>query len=172
MVLCFLIAAAAIALDQITKLLVMQNIGKGASVEVIRGVFHLTYTENRGAAFGMLSQHRWIFMLLSAVAIVAIFLYLWKEKPKSTLMRLSLGMILGGGIGNMIDRVIRGFVVDFIDIKFIPLWNYIFNVADIFVCVGCGLLILYLIRAEIQEHRRKKADLQKEPSHRQAGEDT
>ena len=157
MILCLVIAAAAIFLDQITKLLVVQNISEGASVEGIRGVFRLTYIENKGAAFGMLSEHRWVFMVLSTVAIVAILIYLWKEKPRSILVRLSLGMILGGGIGNMIDRIFRGFVVDFIDLQFIPFWSYIFNVADIFVCVGCGLLILHLILSEIREHKQKKA---------------
>ena len=157
MILCLVIAAAVIFLDQITKLLVVQNISEGASVEAIRGVFRLTYTENEGAAFGILSEHRWVFMVMSAIAIVAILIYLWKEKPQSILVRLSLGMILGGGIGNMIDRIFRGAVVDFIDLQFIPFWSYIFNVADTFVCVGCGLLILHLILSEIRERKQKKA---------------
>lgn len=154
MILCLIITAAAALLDQITKLLVVQNIAPGTFAPGLKGVFRLTYIENKGAAFGILSEHRWIFMVLSAIAIAAILFFLWKEKPKSLLVQLSLGMILGGGIGNMIDRVFRGAVVDFIDLEFMRF--YVFNVADSFVCVGCALLILYLILSEIQEKKKKK----------------
>lgn len=157
MILCVVIAAAAVFLDQITKFLVVQNISEGASVEGIRGVFRLTYIENKGAAFGILSEHRWVFMILSVIAIAAILFYLWREKPESILARLSLGMILGGGIGNMIDRVLRGAVIDFVDVELIR-FPYIFNVADAFVCVGCVLLILYLILSEVQSKKKKQAD--------------
>lgn len=157
MILCVVIAAAAVFLDQITKFLVVQNISEGASVEGIRGVFRLTYIENKGAAFGILSEHRWVFMILSVIAIAAILFYLWREKPESILARLALGMILGGGIGNMIDRVLRGAVIDFVDVELIH-FPYIFNVADAFVCVGCVLLILYLILSEVQSKKKKQAD--------------
>ena len=161
MILCLVIAAAAVFLDQLTKLLVVQNISEGASVEGIRGVFRLTYIENKGAAFGILSEHRWVFMILSVVAIAAILFYLWREKPGSILVRLSLGMILGGGIGNMIDRILRGAVIDFVDVELIH-FPYIFNVADEFVCVGCVLLILYLILSEVQSRRKKQAGTAKD----------
>ena len=156
MILCLVVAAAAIFLDQITKLLVVQNISEGASVEGIRGVFRLTYIENKGAAFGILAEHRWIFMILSVIAIVAILFYLWREKPKSILVCLSLGMILGGGIGNMIDRILRGAGIDFVEVELIH-FPYIFNVADAFVCVGCGLLILYLILSEVQNRKKQNS---------------
>ena len=155
MILCLVITAAAVLLDQITKLLVVQNIAEGTFAQGLKGVFRLTYIENKGAAFGILSEHRWIFMVLSVIAIAAILFYLWKEKPQSMLVRLSLGMILGGGIGNMIDRIFRGAVVDFIDLEFMRF--YVFNVADSFVCIGCALLILYLILSEIREDKKKKA---------------
>lgn len=154
MILCLIITAVAALLDQITKLLVVQNIDQGTFAPGLKGVFRLTYIENKGAAFGILSEHRWIFMVLSVIAIGAILFFLWKEKPKSLLVQLSLGMILGGGIGNMIDRVFRGAVVDFIDLEFMRF--YVFNVADSFVCVGCALLIIYLILSEIQEGKKKK----------------
>ncbi len=154
MILCLIITAVAALLDQITKLLVVHNIPMGTFAPGLKGVFRLTYIENKGAAFGILSEHRWIFMVLSAIAIAAILFFLWKEKPKSLLVQLSLGMILGGGIGNMIDRVFRGAVVDFIDLEFMRF--YVFNVADSFVCIGCALLILYLILSEIQEKKKKK----------------
>ena len=139
MILCLVIAAVAIFLDQITKLLVVQNISEGASVEGIRGVFRLTYIENKGAAFGILAEHRWIFMILSVIAIAAILFYLWREKPRSILVCLSLGMILGGGIGNMIDRIRFDYVVDFI--SFVLIHFPIFNVADCYVTVAAFCLI-------------------------------
>ena len=154
MVLCIVLAVFAVVLDQITKLLVVQRIAENASAEGIRGVFRLTYVKNSGAAFGMFANHRWVFLIFSVVAIVAILLYVWKTKPKSLWVRLGLGMILGGGIGNMIDRVRFGYVVDFIDLSFMRF--AIFNVADSFVTVGCVLLFVWLIASTIQERRALK----------------
>ena len=151
MVLCIVLAVLAVVLDQITKLLVVQNIAEFASAEGIPFLFRLTYVKNTGAAFGMLADHRWVFLIFSAVAIVAILLYVWKTKPRSPWVRLALGMILGGGIGNMIDRIRLGYVVDFIDVTFMRF--AIFNVADSFVTVGCVVLFVYLIASMIQERR-------------------
>ncbi len=112
----------------------------------IPGIFHFTYHENRGAAFGMLSENRWVFMTISSIAIIAIAAYLFFNKENSSLLSCSLSMILGGGIGNMIDRVFLGYVVDFINFKVI---NFpIFNLADTFVTIGAALMILYLFKQE------------------------
>lgn len=154
MLLAILVAAGAVALDQISKLLVLRYLAPVGSYPLWRGVLHLTYVENRGAAFGMLSEHRWVFLAASTAAILVIGVYLFRARPKSVLERLSLAMIAGGGIGNMIDRVARGYVVDFIDVTCIRF--YVFNIADSFVCVGCGLMILYLIRAEVRDRRAAK----------------
>ena len=156
MVLCALIILFSVAADQLTKWLVLQNIGMYEEVSVIPGFFHFTYIENKGAAFGMLSEHRWVFLVISTVAIAAFIFYLAKYKPKDLLLRASLSMVVGGGIGNMIDRCFRGSVVDFIEVEFIDF--YVFNVADMFVCVGCGLMILYMILCEIKESKSKKAE--------------
>ena len=122
---------------------------------VIPGVFHFTYHENKGAAFGMLSDNRWVFMTISTVAIIAIAIYLFCNKENSYLLSVSLSFILGGGIGNMIDRVAFGFVVDFIDFRLIDF--AVFNGADSFVCVGAGLLVLALILDIIRERRQRKS---------------
>ena len=106
--------------------------------KLIPGVFHLTYVENKGAAFGMLADHRWVFIVISTVAIIALVAYLFIKKPHDKLLCISLALIAGGGIGNMIDRIFRGFVVDMIDVACIRF--YVFNVADSAVCIGCGLL--------------------------------
>lgn len=154
MLLPLIIMAAVLVADQISKLLVLQYLVPVGQVKLIEGVLHLTYVENRGAAFGMLSNSRWVFMVLSCVAIVILIGYLWRYKPASRLLRLSLALIAGGGIGNMIDRTVYGFVVDFIDVAFV--WDYVFNVADSAVCIGCGLMVLWFILSEVKEQKEKK----------------
>ena len=131
-----------VAADQLTKLAAVRLLKPG-SVTALPGVLDFTYVENRGAAFGILADHRWVFLVLSAAAIAAIFAYIIISKPRSRLLLISLGLIAGGGIGNMIDRVRLGYVVDFIDVTFVKF--YVFNIADSCVCVGCALLILSLI---------------------------
>lgn len=154
MLFCIIIMVLVIAADQVSKLLVLWHLAPIGQVKLIDGVFHLTYVENRGAAFGMLSGHRWIFMVFSVLAIAALIVFLWRTKFQSRLLKLSIAMIAGGGIGNMIDRTAYGYVVDFIDVTFV--WDYVFNIADSAVCVGCGLMILWFILSEIKENKEKK----------------
>ena len=151
----FLITAGVILLDQITKILALQHLAPVGSLPLWENVLHLTYVENTGAAFGMLKDHRWVFMVISTVALGGMIVYMFLNKTKHPLETTAVAFIVGGGIGNMIDRLTRGFVVDFVDVKCIPHWNYIFNVADIFVCVGCGLFILYVL---LFETKSKKAE--------------
>ena len=181
MIYCLILSIAVVLLDQISKIIVVKNIELGEVIPVIKNVFNLTYIENRGAAFGMLSDQRWIFMIISVVAIVAIFVFIWKEKPESMWMKTCLGAIVGGGIGNMIDRIFRGSVVDFIDADFVqyphPSFDGgfkltmtdfpIFNVADCFITVGCAVLVVYLIFVELPreakaEKEKKAAECEKE----------
>lgn len=140
--------------DQLSKLAVLKYLAPG-SVTVIPGVLDFTYAENRGAAFGMFADQRWVFMIFSTVAIVAIVGYLIAAKPKSRLFRFAVALVAGGGLANMIDRVGRGFVVDFIEATFVDF--YIFNVADSCVCVGCGLLFVWIIIDSVKEYRANKA---------------
>lgn len=160
MLLCALIIIFSVAADQISKYLVLQNIEMYEKVAVLPKVFHFTYIENKGAAFGMLSEHRWVFLIISSIAILIFIIYLIKYKPQDVLLRASLSMVVGGGIGNMIDRCFRGSVVDFIEVEFVDF--YVFNVADMFVCVGCGLMILYMILSEIKESKAEKAKKEEE----------
>ena len=154
-----LIVIAAIAADQITKFLAVKYLAPaGEPVSVIEGIFRFSYVENKGAAFGMLDNHRWIFMVISTVAIVAIVYYacIWKGRPKNMWVRVALALITGGGIGNMIDRVRLGYVIDFLDFCAFPnIWPWVFNVADAFVCVGAAIIIVYLIAELISESRKK-----------------
>ena len=155
MIINILIIVLCIAADQLTKICAAANLKDISTLPIIENIFHFTYVENRGAAFGMLADHRWVFMILSVVGIAAIFVYLTVTKPKSWWMRLALGFIVGGGVGNMIDRIARGYVIDFIDCRFIDF--YVFNVADSFVCVGCAMFIIAVIIDEVRERKLKKS---------------
>lgn len=155
-------------LDQITKYLAVSCLPR-PTLPLIKGVLHLTYAENPGAAFGILKDHPWVFMVFSTVAIVAVAVYLLRGvsylsergedgryPPISLLSAISLSLIATGGVGNMIDRVAYGYVVDFIDFRWI---NFaIFNVADSFVTVGAILLIVELVRTIFLEKKQKNKE--------------
>ncbi len=137
------IIAAVIVLDQITKSAAVRYLKPIPTKPLIEDVLHLTYVTNYGAAFGMLANHRWIFLAISTVSIVLMIAYLFSKQVTHPLLGVALSCVIGGGIGNMIDRTIMGYVVDFVDFRLI---NFaVFNVADIFVCVGCALLFLWLL---------------------------
>ncbi|MBQ7922309.1 MAG: signal peptidase II [Clostridia bacterium] len=155
MILIIILILASIGLDQWTKYLAVEHLMGEASYPLWENVLHFTYVENRGAAFGMLADHRWVFMILSAAAIVILLFWLWKEKPKSIWMQCASAFIVGGGIGNMIDRIRLGYVVDFIDVRLIDF--YVFNIADSFVCVGCAMFLLWAIFTELKQ-KKKDAD--------------
>jgi len=147
-----IIIAAVVALDQLTKIIVMNTMALGDSINIIPGVFRFIYILNDGMAFGLLDSQRWIFMVISVVAIAAIIFYMWKFKPESKVALWGMSLVIGGGVGNMIDRLFygetfgNGSVVDFIDFCAFPeLWKWIFNVADACVCIGAGLIMLYLV---------------------------
>ncbi len=160
------IIALSIALDQITKYAVVANMVEGQSIPIIENILHLTYVTNDGAAMGMMDDYRWVFMSVSTVALIGIAVWLVvRHKHISKLTGIAFAMIAGGGIGNMIDRTFNGetfgngVVVDFIDFCAFPeLWMWIFNVADMFVCVGVGLAVFDIIFDEIKKYRQEKAD--------------
>lgn len=158
MFVCLIFLLVIVAADQITKWLAVILLEGEAPYYVIDGVLRFTYVENRGAAFGMLDDHRWVFLILSSVTIVGLCVYLAIRPPKSRWVRASLTLIIGGGIGNMIDRVLLGHVVDFIDFCAFPeYWMWVFNVADSCICVGVGMLTLYLILDLIRDIKSEKA---------------
>lgn len=142
-----------IFLDQLTKYLAVTYLEPVHSVPIIEDVLHLTYVENKGAAFGMLSDSRWVFMIISTVAIIGLLLYLFSGNVKGRIYAVAIAMVISGGIGNMIDRFMLGYVVDFIDFCLIDF--AVFNLADSFVCIGAGLIILALVREIIKEAKAK-----------------
>lgn len=153
-----MIIVGVVFLDQLTKWLTVINLELGETFPVIEGVFHFTYRQNTGAAFSLFDKpdQRWIFMTISTVAIIAMLVYLAINRNKSKLLCVALSFVVGGGIGNMIDRCLLKYVVDFIDVRLI---NFaVFNVADSFVCVGVGLLALYIILDEAREMKKERAE--------------
>ena len=171
MILVFSIVLGVVALDQLTKWLAVIFLEGEASFPLWQDVFHLTFVKNPGAAFGMLSNSRWVFMVTSTVAIIAVMYYLIRYRPTNKWLVWGLSMIVGGGIGNMIDRISLGYVVDFFDFTLI---NFaVFNVADSFVCVGAGILMVYMIMdivKEYQKGKQKSADAQTEQGKEQSHE--
>ena len=138
------IAALIIAADQITKTLAVKYLEPIGDVPLWKGVFHLTYVENEGAAFGMLADIPWLFMIISMIAIAALTVYLIvTRRRRDLLIPIALALICGGGIGNMIDRISFGYVVDFLNVELI---NFpVFNIADSFVCIGAPLLFIAVL---------------------------
>ncbi len=150
-----LLIVGSVGLDQLTKWLTVTYLKGHDSFPLWEGVLHFTYVENTGAAFGSFKDQRWVFMVISSIAIVALVAYYFLARPHDRLTTTALAFITGGGIGNMIDRILLGYVVDFIDFTLI---NFaVFNVADSFVCVGVGLMFLALILNERKEAKAKKA---------------
>lgn len=145
------IVYAVILSDQLTKWWAVHRLQPVSEIPIIRDVLYLKYATNDGMAFGLLSDSRWVFLLLTTVILVAVLIFLYKtrNRAKHPLFAVSLGLILGGGIGNMIDRVFFGdtlfcgSVVDFIDFRLIHF--AVFNIADSAVCIGEALLILYIL---------------------------
>ena len=156
-----ILVAALVGLDQWTKWFFYSNQARFENYQVIKDMFFLTYLENRGAAFGILQNFRWLFIVLTIVAIAAIIWYFMHNHHG--LLRTALCFLTAGAIGNFIDRLVRVFVVDFL--HFYP-FGYdfpIFNVADICVTVGCILLVIYLLFIYKEPKDETENDLHNSP---------
>ena len=147
-------AAFGVILDQITKYLVAANIPLGDVVPVWPGVFHLTHVRNTGMAFSLLQGGRWFFLVMTLIAFGALFVVLKKKWVTHPLGLWSLAAIAGGALGNLIDRVRLGYVVDMIEVEFIRF--PVFNVADCFITCGCVLLMGHLVLCNKQFWKDKK----------------
>lgn len=143
---CGALTLLVVLLDYITKRIVSDNMVLYQSIPVIKGVFNITYVKNTGASFGMMAGARWFFVAVTVILIAAVIYYAVKNKITDKLFLVSASFVVGGGIGNLIDRIATGAVVDFFDFCLI---NFaIFNVADCFVVVGVILMAIYYIKEE------------------------
>lgn len=137
-------AAAVFLVDALTKWLVQTRLVPGESLPVIPGFFYITYVRNAGAAFGLLQHQTLLFIAVALVVIALIVTYGRRVAGSSTVMHVALGLLLGGAAGNLLDRILYGRVVDFLDFR---LWPFVFNVADSAIVVGGALFALSLLRA-------------------------
>lgn len=151
-----LISIILLCIDQISKLLVVNILTKTESITIIKNFFYLTYINNDGAAFSILVGKRIFLILVAILVIILLLYYIKKNNIQNKLEIISLSLILGGSLGNLIDRVVRGYVIDFLDFK---IFNYnfpIFNLADTFIVIGVFLLLLKELRKENTLDSRKK----------------
>ena len=145
-----------LCIDQISKLLVVNLLTKTDSITIIKNFFYLTYINNDGAAFSILVGKRIFLILIAVLVIVMLIRYIKKNNIQNKLELVSISLIIGGSLGNLMDRVIRGYVIDFLDFK---IFNYnfpIFNLADTFIVIGVFLLLLKEIRKENNLDSRNK----------------
>ena len=133
---------ALIVIDQVTKLLTINYLLPVNSVEIFKNILSFTYVENRGAAFGIMQNSRIFFLIFTVILIGAIIIYTIKTKPHNRLYLISTSLIIAGGMGNFIDRLFRGYVVDMIEVTFIE--YPVFNFADICVVIGAILFCIYM----------------------------
>lgn len=142
----FVLPLAVVILDQFSKYIVVVNMALGESIPIIEEVFHLTYILNPGAAFGMFAHNRLFFI---AIAVVVIGIIIWARREilaSPWEVKAGCGLFLGGAIGNLIDRARQGLVIDFFDFRIWP----VFNIADIAICIGVGLIIWNLLKTELK----------------------
>ncbi len=154
----FVIIALSVILDQITKVIALNDLEPIASHPFIPGLIEFRFTTNPGIAFGMLGGQGWLFIPISSIAIIlVVFVLIYFRKKLSPLLSVALSMIAGGGVGNQIDRIFRGEVIDFLNFQFIDF--PIFNVADCFVSVGCvlaGISVIFFDRWVLFDDKDKK----------------
>lgn len=149
-----IIGVLLVVADQLVKLWAVSALEPIGSITLIPNIFSLTYVENTGAAWGMMSGAKWYLILMPIVIIVGVLAFLIIKKLKDPILLWACMLIISGGIGNLIDRIFRGFVVDYLHATFIDF--PVFNLADCCITIGAGLLILYVILSEIKERKEKK----------------
>ena len=137
-----IIGAVIVAADQIIKYFVSSNLQPTGSVSVIDNFLKFTYVENNGVAFGMFADMRWIFVALTSALLIAIIIVMFVKHPKGKMFYISAVLIIGGGIGNLIDRIFYGYVIDYISLSFFP---PVCNFADYAITIGTILLIIYVL---------------------------
>lgn len=137
-----------IIIDQVSKIIVVNNLTNNKSIEVIKSFFYLTYTNNKGAAFSILTGRRILLILVALIVIGVLIYYVRKNKIEGKVNKIALSLVIGGSIGNLIDRILRGAVIDFIDVKIFGYNFPIFNLADTFIVIGVFLLVIEMFRKE------------------------
>jgi len=145
----FLTALGIVLLDQILKFLILKNMFLNQSIPLISDIFHLTYIQNTGAGFGILQGNIGLLIWFSIFAI-GLILYFYDTIPNNTLIQIAVALILGGTLGNLIDRIRLSYVIDFIDFRIWPA----FNIADMAITIGIIGLILYILKKDLVKEKK------------------
>ncbi len=153
--LALLMSVALVVIDQLLKLLAIDRLKPIGTYPIIEDVFHFTYLENRGMAFGMMQGQDWLLIWGTALVLLILILLVMTGKLHDTAPVFLVCVIIGGGVGNLIDRVYRGYVVDYIHVKIIDF--AIFNFADICVVVGTFLLVCYVFFHEFAGRKKEES---------------
>ena len=145
----YLITLILLFVDQFSKYIIRQKMSVAESIPVIKSIFHITYVENTGIAFGLFPQGRSLFIVISLIIILGIIFFERRKVIKSLKERVCLGLILGGALGNLVDRLRFGFVIDFLDFRIWP----VFNLADSGVCIGGILMVFFLLKKRTRKEK-------------------
>ncbi len=141
-------------IDQIIKLVIVNNVQLNENINVLGDIFRITYVRNDGVAFGMFSGMQWLFIVITVLMLGAIIFYMFKKRPDSKLFYITVALIVGGGIGNLIDRICYNYVVDYLSLSF---FKPVCNFADYCITIGVILLAVYLLF--FADKKEKKKDL-------------
>lgn len=142
-------------LDQLTKIQIENNFFIGDSLAIIQDFFHITYVQNRGIAFGIFQGKINLISVFTVIAIMGIIYYFLKTFKKSSFLeKLAYMLIISGAIGNMIDRIFRGYVVDMIDFR--GIWSFVFNMADVYINIGVAVILLDMFIKAKKDLKEKK----------------
>ena len=147
------LASSVLLVDQVLKRLVEGFMSLGESIPLIPGVLHLTYVTNDGGAFGILAGRGYVLLIASGLAL-AFVLWMLLEGPPTRAMAVACGLILGGAVGNLLDRLIAGEVIDYVDLRVWP----VFNAADTAIVLGAATLLLFALRSERTARRSTVSD--------------
>ena len=152
MILSIVIVLLLIFLDQASKLYIVNNFVEGQSYPLLSEFFHITYVKNRGVAFGILQNKLFLITFVGIVAVIIIGYYIFKSvKEQDWIVRIGYIFIMSGAVGNILDRIYRGYVVDFIDFR--GIWSFVFNIADVWINIG---VVFLLIQFAIEERKREE----------------
>jgi len=152
-ILYLLLIVVLVSIDQFSKYLIVSNVALDTKdIVLVKNFFNITYVRNYGAGFSILQNQRLFLVLVSFVAVIVVAYLLVKSKNNETISRICYLLIIGGAIGNMIDRLLIGYVVDFLDFNIFGYDFPVFNLADCFITIGCFLL-MFVTLLEIKNER-------------------
>ena len=151
----YIIAFFFFIIDLISKQLIIHLLNVGQSIKIINNFFYISYVQNKGAAWSILEDQRILLLIISVIALFLIYKFINKEELKKY-EPLSYGLIIGGIIGNLFDRIFFGYVTDFLDFRFFGYHYPVFNLADTFIVVGIFIMIIMIIRKEYHERNKSR----------------